>query len=153
MANCTVPFFRIPTCYPLNRSRVVWTKVVKDGFNCPVSTSFLEDSDDSVAYKDYVPDSNDTCSEDFGVEINMDKNAQENVSHPGRPKKGRKRKYPDQDRNIRKKRIHSNLDHHSAKEKFVRAKEFVAFACNCSMKCNEKLTVHEPMSFLTITGI
>ncbi|VEN62778.1 unnamed protein product [Callosobruchus maculatus] len=84
----------------------------RNGSNCSVSTNILEDSDDSVGDRDYAPDPEDESSGYSDLEINSkNRDAQENFIYPGRPKKGRKRKYANQDRDIRKKRINSNQDY------------------------------------------
>lgn len=78
---------------------------------------------------DYIPD-------------NLNNDVEETPWIPeGRPKRGRKRKHPDQNRQIRKKQCNTNQDHYNAKGKKVEAKEFLGnnFNCNCQKKCTEKL--------------
>lgn len=69
---------------------------------------------------------------------NSDSVADENTQ--GRPKQGRKRKYPNQNRQIRKKNANTNQEHFNAKGKKVAVKEFLNFNCNCRRKCTEKIS-------------
>lgn len=60
-----------------------------------------------------------------------------------RPKKGRKRKFENQTREDKKKRVNTNLDYITTKRDVKYAKEFRDYLCNCRLKCNEKLTTNE----------
>ncbi|XP_046664049.1 uncharacterized protein LOC124356846 [Homalodisca vitripennis] len=63
----------------------------------------------------------------------------EEIDSSGRPKKGRKRKYAHQSRDIRKKRKNSNKKYISQTGKVVYPKNFRDFHCAC--KCNEKVSL------------
>ncbi|CAH2088724.1 unnamed protein product [Euphydryas editha] len=56
-------------------------------------------------------------------------------------KKGRKRKYIDQNSSIRKKKTNNNQDYFSAKGKKVCAMKFNSSDCRCPLKCTEKLAI------------
>lgn len=63
------------------------------------------------------------------------------VPFQGRPKKGRKRKIPDQSRADRQKRCRTNQDYINAKGTLVESKEFRDYQCSC--KCNEKVSTED----------
>lgn len=77
---------------------------------------------------DYIPETNDNNEDEIAG---------------GRPKRGRKRKHPDQNRTIRKQKANTNQDYVSAKGKEVCPKQFTGddFNCNCPKKCTEKVSV------------
>lgn len=61
-----------------------------------------------------------------------------NMSEKGK-KRGRKRKYESQNREIRKLKSNTNQDYINSKGKEVKKKTFNDFACNCPLKCTEKV--------------
>ena len=61
----------------------------------------------------------------------------------GQLKKGRKRKFPGQDRKIRKLKCNNNQEYYSAKGKLVKPKEFSTYVCKCTRKCSEKLSAEK----------
>ncbi|CAH0560827.1 unnamed protein product [Brassicogethes aeneus] len=65
----------------------------------------------------------------------------------GRPRKGRKRRFPGQDRKTRKILRNSNQEYYTAKGKLTKPKEFVEYKCTCSSKCNEKLSIEDQRKF------
>lgn len=106
---------------------------------------FEEDSDDSIRDQTYQPDSNAESSE---------KNADsEPENEPvfkkseGRPGRGRKRKFPEQDRHLRKVYTNSNKRHYTAKGNLVQPKEFIEFKCKCLANCHEKISLEEQRNF------
>ncbi|KAL4718994.1 hypothetical protein ACJJTC_012421 [Scirpophaga incertulas] len=80
---------------------------------------------------------------DYIPEINDDDSDKPSSSYNGRPKKGRKRKFVEQNSRIRKKKANNNEDYFSAKGKKVCAKEFNCSDCRCPLKCTEKLSVDQ----------
>lgn len=80
---------------------------------------------------------------DFIPEANDDDSDEQTSKNNGRPKKGRKRKYEDQNSSIRKKKANTNQDYFSAKGKKVCAKEFNSSDCNCPLKCTEKIGIEQ----------
>ncbi|CAH0562935.1 unnamed protein product [Brassicogethes aeneus] len=72
---------------------------------------------------------------------------QERENWKGRPKKGRKTKYPGQTFKIRKQLKNSNKTHYTVKGKLVKGKEFTDFNCNCSLKCTERLPINVRQNF------
>lgn len=63
----------------------------------------------------------------------------ESHEHIGRPKKGRKRKYIDQNREIRKMLCQTNQSFINNAGKLITPKEFVDYHCKC--KCFERISV------------
>ncbi|KAJ0177334.1 hypothetical protein K1T71_007343 [Dendrolimus kikuchii] len=80
---------------------------------------------------------------DYIPEFNDDDSEQPSSSYNGRPKKGRKRKFVDQNSSIRKKKANNNEDYFSAKGKKVCAKEFNSSGCRCPLKCTEKISIDQ----------
>ncbi|XP_063824635.1 mucin-5AC-like [Ostrinia nubilalis] len=83
------------------------------------------------------------CSDPDYIPISSnDANDEQNQ---GRPKRGRKRKYPEQNRDIRKKKTNCNEDYISVKGKEVTRKIFSgdSFDCKCPKKCTDKVTAEE----------
>lgn len=80
---------------------------------------------------DYIPISNNDANDDG--------------QNQGRPKRGRKRKYPEQHRDIRKKKTNCNEDHISVKGKEVTRIFFSgdSFDCKCPKKCTDKVAAEE----------
>ncbi|CAH0564100.1 unnamed protein product [Brassicogethes aeneus] len=68
-----------------------------------------------------------------------------NNSTNARPKKGRKRKFPEQNRMQKKKKLNTGQEYINHKGKVVEKKEFKGenFDCKCPKKCAEKLTVEQ----------
>ncbi|XP_039284184.1 uncharacterized protein LOC120351332 [Nilaparvata lugens] len=70
---------------------------------------------------------------DPGITNSMD----ENHSSSGRPKRGRKLKYENQNRTMRKKLCIQNKDYYTQRNKFKEAKAFRHYICKC--KCLERI--------------
>lgn len=62
------------------------------------------------------------------------------TSEKGRPKRGRKRKFAEQDRNIRKRKRNSNEEYFSAQGNFINRKPFIDFHCKCKNKCYQTVS-------------
>ena len=81
----------------------------------------------NIENPDFIPETNEEDSDDLTSKNN------------GRPKKGTKRKYNNQNSSIRKKKANTNQDYFSAKGKKVCAKQFnVCSDSKCLLKCTEK---------------
>ena len=65
----------------------------------------------------------------------------ENKVYKGRPKKGRKRKFENQNRTERKKKRNSNKQYNNYKGREIRPKEFINYVCNCTLKCAKNIPV------------
>lgn len=117
----------------------------------------IENSDDSVKDRDYEYETEDMSSEEEDVEEQADETGEQiqdvenhaEVVTRGRPKKGRKRRYKEQDRNIRKKLTNSNENYYSAKGKLVSSKPFVDFNCLCKNGCYTKVSTEDRKQFFT----
>ena len=72
---------------------------------------------------------------------------EEASNHKGRPKQGRKRKFPGQTSKSRKKLKDGNKKHYTVKGKLVQPKECIDFQCNCTLKCNEIVSFQEREHF------
>ncbi|XP_030765647.1 uncharacterized protein LOC115889720 [Sitophilus oryzae] len=62
-----------------------------------------------------------------------------NATKEGRPRKGRKRKYPEQTDKSRKILKNSNSPHTSKRGTAIEKKEFLDYRCNCLDRCYEKV--------------
>lgn len=63
-----------------------------------------------------------------------------------RPKKGRKRKIPNQTRKEKKIRMYTNKPYFNYKSVQIQPKEFVDFRCNCTSQCAENVPVESRRS-------
>lgn len=105
--------------------------------------------DDNDSYQDKEKQNNVSGIQDFledpdfipenGHSDSERETANENTQ--GRPKQGRKRKFPNQNRQIRKKKANTNQEHFNAKGNKVAIKEFLHFNCDCRRKCTEKISI------------
>ncbi|XP_074039971.1 uncharacterized protein [Leptinotarsa decemlineata] len=70
------------------------------------------------------------------------------LSERERPRKGRERKYSDQNRSITKQKTNTNVEYISAKGTTVNAKKFNgdSYRCRCPLKCTETLSVEQRKS-------
>lgn len=84
------------------------------------------------------------CSDPDYIPISRN-DASDDEQNQGRPKRGRKRKYPEQNRHIRKQKTNCNEDYISATGKEVTRKIFSgdSFDCKCPKKCTDKVTAEE----------
>nr|CAH7737891.1 unnamed protein product [Callosobruchus chinensis] len=111
-----------------------------------MTDSFSEDSDDSVQDQDYIVSSefsseSEEVNDDF---LNLDENdlsqklSEERHNWKGRPKRGRRNKYPGQTSRSRKRLKDSNQSYYSVKGKLNESKPFLRnFQCQCAKKCHE----------------
>nr|CAH7749983.1 unnamed protein product [Callosobruchus chinensis] len=111
-----------------------------------ITDSFSEDSDDSVQDQDYIVSSefsseSEEVNDDF---LNLDENdlsqklSEERHNWKGRPKRGRRNKYPGQTSRSRKRLKDSNQSYYSVKGKLNESKPFLRnFQCQCAKKCHE----------------
>lgn len=120
--------------------------------------TFFEDSDDSVKDRDYQVESDEEYSSDDYEQSTQNEannleqmNPEEMMDIPqtGRPKKGRKRKFSNQDRNTRKKNKNSNVGYYSAKGKLVNPKQFIDYECSCKNICHTKISTEDRRGFFT----
>ncbi|CAG9771476.1 unnamed protein product [Ceutorhynchus assimilis] len=106
------------------------------------------DSDDSVADPTYEPvPINEPVRHHVVADSpsESENNLQEANSYKGRPKKGRKRKFPEQSREEGKKRRNSNLSHFDYKGREKASRRFIDFDCQCKLKCRESVSIEERM--------
>ncbi|KAF5301416.1 hypothetical protein FQA39_LY02145 [Lamprigera yunnana] len=76
-----------------------------------------EDADDSIKDKDYEPNFSDVSLEEISEPEVAPQNFVNKSNNERRPKKGRKRKFPGQDRKTRRTNSNSNKPYYSAKSK------------------------------------
>lgn len=101
-----------------------------------------DEVDDELRDPDYQNESSDSdgASENEVTSINeADDEVPEDKENKGRPKKGRKRKYPGQTEDIRKKLKNTNKSYVSKRGKTIAPKKFTNYQCNCKEKCYEKI--------------
>lgn len=78
-------------------------------------------------------------NEELNRTTNMNNPISENTVRPEnteRPTRGRKRKHIDQNKEIAKKRRHSNQPYYDYKGKLIAKKSFNNFQCTCNLKCH-----------------
>ncbi|XP_041984293.1 uncharacterized protein LOC121736879 isoform X1 [Aricia agestis] len=95
-------------------------------------------------------DSTSSCDESINNHSSINQDLEDINSIPTeqvnkKPKRGRKRKFEDQNREIKKKRCNTNEDYINVKGKKVKSKTFTgnSFDCHCSKKCTEKLSANQ----------
>ncbi|KAL4713786.1 hypothetical protein ACJJTC_012303 [Scirpophaga incertulas] len=96
-------------------------------------SNIVDQNSNNVEDPDYIPETNERNSD----------SAESSTKYNGRPGKGRKRKYIDQNSSIRKKKANCNQDYFSARGKHVSAKEFNDSNCGCPLKCTEKISIEQ----------
>lgn len=103
----------------------------------------FEDSGSEFNPQDFGSDNSTSSSDNQG---NIQRNQEllaERVNFKGRPRKGRKTKFPGQTFNTRKQLKDSNKRHYSVNGKLIEPKTFIDFHCNCPLKCNDKIPAPE----------
>lgn len=111
-----------------------------------------EDDNDSIRDPNYETSSDESSSSDYEptfskhivgdsdhvvADSDLTETPLENKVNKARPKKGRKRKFENQNRTERKKKRNSNEKYYNYKVREIRPKEFINYDCNCTLKCAE----------------
>lgn len=109
-----------------------------------------EDSDDSIADPTYEVNSNDGLQRHIVADTNIesDNSGESSNNEPineytGRPKKGRKRKYNQQNRAQKKINKDGNKAYFNYKGRKVEPKQFEDYRCDCPKKCSEKVCIEK----------
>lgn len=116
-------------------------------------SDFSECSDDSVKDKDFLcEDEADSSDSVDDIPIATSQNTENDPAtlitfQKGRPKKGRKRKFENQNRSIKKKRKNSNREYYSANGRVVAPKPFVDFKCSCLSQCHLRASIEDRKAF------
>lgn len=105
-----------------------------------VIPSEIEDSDDSIADPSYeIKSGAGGLQHHIECDNSRESSNTECSEHRGRAKKGRKRKYIDQNRTQKKVHKDSNKTYFNYRGRKIEPKPFSDFRCGCPKKCSERI--------------
>ncbi|XP_039291195.1 uncharacterized protein LOC111052803 [Nilaparvata lugens] len=111
------------------------------------SKSYYNDPDwtpvfDNSYHSDKSGSDSDKCEENF--ENNNDEetinNGLQGTANSDRKARGRKRKFPEQNKEIAKKRKNSNLTYYNSRGNLQEKKQFIDVQCTCKQKCYDSVS-------------